>query len=141
MIRRASSRPASSVTSGAVLQALKQTLPEVRSGRWREAVLSAFLFRSRQGGAPRDFVALVNGFRYEPDAYATYKSDGGLSFFEIEIYNPMTDEKLEAYGKLVTDLHWHGIALEVYTINRYGHMNQVDLLPHYVRWLEAQSRC
>jgi len=141
MNRSPSSRPRSAVTSEVVLLALKDTFPEVRAGRWREAVIASFLFRSRQGGAPRDFVRMVETFRFEPDAFAIYKGEGALSFFEIEIYNPMTDEKLEAYGKLVTDLHFYGIALEVYTINRYGHMNQVDLLHHYARWLDAQPEC
>jgi hypothetical protein len=86
---------------------------------------------------PREFVEHVRRFnKYIPDAFIIDKAEMLLHFFEIEVYNPMTNGKLEAYGWLTTDMAAHGIDFGVYVVNKYGHINRVDLLPHYVRALQ-----
>lgn len=74
---------------------------------------------------------MLTAFRFEPDAYALDVKAGFLHFFEIEVYNPMTTAKLKAYGRLMMNLNYYGIEFAVLVVNKYGHINTVDLLPYY----------
>lgn len=119
------------------MKALQAQYPEVRRGRWRPHVLATFLMRSRRDGMPRAFSEMVRDFRMEPDAYVVNSDEGFVHFFEVEVFNPMEDRKLDAYAKLQIDFAAFGVDFQVLVVNKYGHINTVDLLPYYARWLQA----
>ena len=124
------------ILSSHVLDWLREAVPHLRTGRWREAAVRELTWGVRRLGPPRDFAALIRGFRaFEPDAYVVDRAERDLHFFEIEVYNPMAHDKLLAYGKMQTDMAYYGIDFGVYVVNKYGHINRVDLLPYYAEWL------
>lgn len=121
-----------------ILLALQASIPTVRTGRWREAAVAELTLGTRRHGLPRDFVETVRAFKkFIPDAYLIDKEERCLHFFEIEIFNPMREAKLDAYGWFATDMAGFGIDFGVYTVNKYGHINRVDLLPYYIRAIRA----
>lgn len=127
------------ILSGAILAALLKQHPEVRpAAGWRDAAAAALTLGARRHGLPRDFVSTVRAFRrFVPDAYALDRTARELHFFEIEVYNPMTSAKLQAYGRLQTDMAAFGVDFQVLVVNKYGHVNRVDLLPYYAASLRA----
>lgn len=125
------------IQSSHILAALRAHAPGLQVGKWRAAARDAFLMASRRGGSPRGFADTIARVRMEPDAFVIDKAARSLHFFEIEVYNPMTRAKLQTYARLVTDLDSFEIEFAVYVVNKYGHINPVDLLPHYVEWLNA----
>ena len=123
-----------------VLASLRESIPTLRTGRWRDAAVRELTLGVRRLGSPREFVALVREFRaFEPDAYIVDRAERDLHFFEIEVYNPMAHDKLLAYGKMQTDMAYYGIDFGVYVANKYGHINRVDLLPYYAQWLRENA--
>lgn len=124
-------KPRGEILSGTVLAALQDTYQDVRTGAWRQAVWDAFRFHSRHEGAPADFLEILRRLRLEPDAYAISKDEHWLHFFEIEVYNPMTNHKLEMYGKLALEMDYYRIEFGVLVVNKYGHINEVETPPYF----------
>jgi hypothetical protein len=122
--------PRGEILSQSVVERLGRAIPDLRTARWRDAALKELTYGVRHLGSPRDFASLVREFaQFVPDAYRIDRDARCLHFFEIEVYNPMRHAKLHAYGKLQTDMAYYGIDFGVYVVNKYGHINRVDLLP------------
>lgn len=117
-----------------VLQLLLQTYPNLRRGQWRQEVMQAF-DDSDQAAIIRE---CVEGMRYEPDAYAIEQELGELVFFEVEVTSTLKRAKLQAYGAFAMELAGI-VTFGVLTVNKHGHINTIDLLPHYAAWLEENK--
>lgn len=117
--------------------------PELQRGRWREAVVRAFADNDGDIGMPGELRSMVGALRLEPDAFEIIAEPRELVFFEVEVYNPMSDDKLRSFAKLAIDLDSHGVAFSVQVVNKHGHINEVDLRWHYAGLLrrdrEARS--
>lgn len=133
-------QPSGELLSGPILQALMDKHPEIQKGRWRRAVWTAFRWRSRFGGSPREFMEGLTAIRMEPDAYVINLAEPSLIFFEVEIYNPMRDAKMLQWGRLALDLDYFGIAFSVLVVNKYGHVNEVPVYEHYAQRVEQSKR-
>lgn len=127
------------MTSRPVIEALVATIAGARTRAWKEATWKAFKFHSRLQGSPRAYLTLLRHFTFVPDAYVVGVQDHRLDFFEVEIYNPMTTAKLQAYAVLAINLAYYDIDFSVFVVNKYGHINEVDLLPHYRDWLKKRT--
>ncbi len=132
-------RPSGETLSAPILSALQTQYPEVKTGGWRRAVRAALSEHLHREGIPQDFNEMVEAFRFEPDAYVVNAEEAFVHFFEVEVYNPMTAEKLRSYGRLMIDMEFHGIEFAVLVVNKYGHINTVDLLPYYAESLRAAA--
>lgn len=117
-----------------VLQLLLQTYPNLKRGQWRQEVMQAF------GGLEGADIlrGCVEGLRYEPDAYAIEKELGELVFFEVEVTSTLKLEKLQDYAAFAIELAGI-VTFAVMTVNKHGHINEIDLLPHYQSWLEEHK--
>lgn len=129
-------QPSGETLSGPILRALQDTYPEVKTGRWRRAVFRALRWHARRSGSPRDFMEMLTAVRMLPDAYAIDVAAKSVTFFEVEVYNPMRDAKMMAYGRLALDLDYYGIAFAVLVVNKYGHINEVPVYRHYAERVE-----
>lgn len=114
------------VTSGQILAALQETHSEVQTKHWKNAAWKALRWRSRES-YPEEFIALLRGFRYIPDAYAVSSENRSIDFFEIEVTHPLPKHKLDAYVDLWMDFDYYRIEFTVYVVNRYGHITPLDL--------------
>lgn len=117
-----------------ILQLLIQTYPNLKRGQWRKEVVEAF-------GDTEESDLLqecVRGLRYEPDAYAIEKELGELVFFEVEVTSLLKRDKLQAYAAFAMELAGI-VTFGVMTVNKHGHINHIDLLPHYAAWLEENK--
>jgi hypothetical protein len=123
-----------------ILLALCNTYPEVQRQGWRLATITAFAALDDVQACDGDFEALVRELRYVPDGYVIGPSE--LHFFEVEVHSPMSAAKLRAYGHFAIGCAFYGISFAVFSVNQHGHINEVDLLPHYAEWLEeARTPC
>jgi len=84
-----------------------------------------------------DFREMVSAIKRRPDAFAIYPDERRVDFFEVEVTHRMGEAKLYDYAKLVTDMDYYGVELNVYVVNQYGHVNRLDLFPYYIDSLGA----
>lgn len=68
----------------------------------------------------------LSDFRRVPDAFVV--RDGDIDVFEVECTHPLPRETLADWCRLWSALDFHGIELALYVVNRYGHINQVNLM-------------
>ena len=116
-----------------VLAALLMTYPALQTKNWRAAVAAAF-----QDEDP-DFLDMIGRQWIIPDAFAIHKELREIVLFEVEVHSPMSGDKLRSLGKLAIDCAYYGIQIAVMVVNKHGHVNPVDLLPHYRDWLARIS--
>lgn len=123
-----------------VLAILCRTYPEIKRLKWRAEVLEQMQpLAEPNEDDPGEFYEMVMGLNLVPDAYAIHLDERELVFFEVEVTHPMKASKLQAYGKFAIDLAGLGIGFGVLAVNKHGHINEVDLLPHYASWLAEVS--
>lgn len=128
------SRPA---LQGELIESLIAQIPGVGTKRWADAACAAFLDAEEVIGAEEDFRAAIYDLKQMPDAYVIHKDTMELHFFEVEVTHHMDLHKLEQYAKFLTDMDFYGISFGLFTVNQYGHINEVHLLPYYVSWLKG----
>jgi hypothetical protein len=116
------------------------TYPQLRTTRWRNAVEEAFREVAADVGIDEDFRPMLDGVPYIPDAYFCDVENNELHFFEVEISHLLSGEKLRAYGKFAIDLAAFGVNLALFTVNKHGHINAVDLVPAYGEYLLLASQ-
>ena len=116
-----------------VLSALLDSYPEVKTANWKTDALKEFS-QHEDSGPLSDVLSEMN---YLPDAFSIHKENDLLemTFFEVEIHSPMAGDKLRSYGKFAIDLGYYDVQFSLMTVNKYGHINEVDLLPYYADWL------
>ncbi len=118
-----------------VLEALTTTYPEIQRLDWKSTTFEAFI-----GDEDEDEIfGLLEAIKFIPDGYVVDPKERELYFFEVEIHSPMSGEKLRTYGKMAIDLAYYDINFVVMTINKYGHIQAVDLLPYYADWLQRDA--
>jgi hypothetical protein len=124
-----------------VLQALCLQYPEIKRQRWRKTVCEV-MQPIVDGAEDEDgeFEEMVMGLSLVPDGYAIHLDEQELLFFEVEVHSPMSTRKLRSYGNFMIDLAGLGIGFAVLTVNKHGHINEVDLMPHYASWLAEVSQ-
>jgi hypothetical protein len=128
------------VKQEAVLHALCLQYPEIKRLRWRQAVLETMqALAEPEEDEPGEFMEFVMGLNLVPDGYAIHLDERELLFFEVEVHSPMSGKKLQSYGKFAIDLAGLGIGFGVLSVNKHGHINEVDLMPHYASWLAEVS--
>ena len=66
-----------------------------------------------------------------PDAFRIELESRSLDVFEVELSSRLTTEKLNRYAELQVEFDFHEIVFRVFTVNRYGHINQIDLREYY----------
>ena len=117
-----------------ILQLLLQTYPNLKPGQWRKEFMQAF------GDLEESDILreCVERMRYEPDAYAVEKELGELVFFEVEVTSLLKRAKLQSYAAFAMELAGI-VTFGVMTVNKHGHINHIDLLPHYAAWLEENK--
>lgn len=120
----------------AALDAFLEDNPDARTQRWRNAVKRSFAALEDVAAFQDDFHGMLDKIRFVPDAYIINTAENYLHFIEVEVFSPMSPRKLQHYGKMAIDLNFYGIDFGVYTINQHGHIEAVDLLPHYVAWIK-----
>ena len=109
--------------------------PEVQRLRWKQSVLEAYRPLIAEDYEPDEFASYVRELNLVPDAYAMHTHLRELVFFEVEVYSPLSASKLKQYAKFMIDLAGFEIGFAVMVINRHGHINELDLMPHYASWL------
>jgi hypothetical protein len=117
-----------------ILQLLLRTYPNLKRDRWRKATMEAF------GDLEESDILseCIQRLRYEPDAYAVEKDLRELVFFEVEVTSLLKRAKLQAYAAFAMELAGI-VTFGVLTVNKHGHINTIDLLPHYAAWLEENK--
>lgn len=121
-----------------VVDTLLASIPGTRTRGWREAVLTELPCTEDEDS--EDFRAVVLALTLIPDAYLINKDERELHFFEVEVTSPMSLAKLQAYAVFLTVMDYYRVEFAVFTVNQHGHINQVDLLPHYWDWLKRQQQ-
>jgi hypothetical protein len=126
----------SDVKQAHVLQALLDTYPEIKTKNWKTETIAEFCNHEDIA----DIQALVDRVDLIPDGFAIHhdEDEESLIFFEVEIHSPMSGDKLRTYGKMAIDFGYYDIGFNVMTVNKYGNVNKVDLLPYYVDWLKKE---
>ena len=115
-----------------ILSALIQTYPEIKTSNWKASALKSFANREDA----ESVASVINDVDLLPDGFVIDDDEDGLLFFEVEVHSPMSGDKLRKYGKLAIDLACYEINFSLLTVNKYGHINKVDLLPYYADWLK-----
>lgn len=111
------------LTSNATLvSALKAERPEPQTRSFVRALREAF---PEVGGD--EPVA----FNRVPDGYVIRKESREVDLFEAEATHPLSKRATEDICRLWFDLDGASIRLSLYIVNRFGHVNQVDLEPWY----------
>ena len=118
-----------------ILDGLMGHISGLQTKRWRERTIEAFEEAEDDG----DFRDACESMGLLPDAFVIYKDTRELHFFEIEVTHIMSADKLQAYARFVTIMDFYEVEFGVFTVNQYGHIWQVALLPYYVDWLIAEQ--
>ena len=119
-----------------VIALLVKTYPNVRTLRWRDETFDAFKDSEEVEHVRDDFRSCLNDMKLIPDAFAADSEAMRLDFFEVEITSPMSRTKMQTYAEFLTVLDYYGIAFSVFTINQHGHINEVELIHHYVNLMK-----
>ena len=117
-----------------VLLALIVQYPEIQTAEWKNRVVEFMTPSDEEFDEPGRFAEIVRELPLIPDGFVM-NSPKELIFFEVEITSPMSESKLHQYGKFAIDIANFDIGFSVLVVNKYGHINEVDLLPHYAAWL------
>jgi hypothetical protein len=120
-----------------VLALLLESIPKSETLRWRDRVAQTFVGSPELESLDDDFWDCLRGVPCIPDAYVLNKDEQRIDFFEVELTSLMSDTKLQAYGRFMAELDYYGLNFSLFTVNQHGHINEVDLRPHYVAWLKA----
>lgn len=121
-----------------ILEQFMASCPQVSRLRWKQTVLARLAEFDIDECEREDAAHELAKFTFIPDAFAVYPETNEIHFFEVEITSLMPKSKLQAYAKLVTDMHSNGIELALFTLNQHAHLNHVYLLPHYLEWVLSQ---
>lgn len=125
-----------SVKQAHVLDALVAAYPNLIRKGWRTKILEQLPPIDSSDFDEEEFAEFVREFSLEPDAVAIEADLRELIFFEVEVHNLMSDQKLKRYGKLAVDLISFDITFGLMTVNKHGHINEINVLPHYAAWLK-----
>lgn len=128
-----------SIKQAHVLDSLLLAYPNLLRKGWRAQILHLLPPTDEADGDAEEFAEFVSGFDLEPDAVAIEPELRELIFFEIEVHNLMSDHKLKRYGKLAIDLGAFDIKFGLMTVNKHGHINEINVLPHYAAWLKEAA--
>ncbi|MGJ7497511.1 hypothetical protein ACSFA8_20885 [Variovorax sp. RT4R15] len=123
-----------------VLDALIATYPHLLRKGWRKQIALSIPPTEDSDGDAEEFAAFISDLELEPDAVALEPELREVIFFEVEVHNLMSDAKLQRYGKLAIDFLAFEIHFGVMTVNKHGHINEIDMLPHYGAWLKEVQR-
>lgn len=122
-----------------VLDALVATYPNLLRKGWRKQIVLSLPPTEDSDGDSDEFASFISDFELEPDAVALEPELREVIFFEVEVHHLMSDAKLKRYGKLAIDFLAYEIHFGLMTVNKHGHINEIDLLPHYGEWLKEVS--
>lgn len=117
-----------------ILRILTDTYPEIRRSSWRHCAIEAFA--DLEGGD--NIREAIQAVRYEPDAFVIDKKARELLFFEVEVYSVLKKPKLQTYAAFSMELAGY-VTFALLTVNKHGHINTIDLLPHYADWLKENA--
>jgi hypothetical protein len=123
-----------------VLDSLLIAYPNLLRKGWRQQIRLALPPLNDADGDAEEFNEFLDGFTLEPDAVAIDTDVRELIFFEVEVHSLMSDAKLKLYGKFAIDLIAFDIVFGLMTVNKHGHINAIDVLPHYVQWIKEVSK-
>lgn len=122
-----------------MMKLLIEQTPGIQTKRWRQTVVQAFAGADCLDGDEDDFHDAVYSLRQLPDAFVVNRDQQFVHFFEVEITSPMSRAKLHSYAQMVAVFDYYHIEFAVFSVNQYGHINLVDLLPYYAQWLKSQQ--
>jgi hypothetical protein len=128
------------VLQAEVLAWLVASIPGIQTLGWREKVHAAFADTEDVEHVEDDFRVALRDFRYLPDAFVIDREEMRLDLFEVEVTSLLTRTKLQAYSEFVTIMDYYGIELSLFSVNQHGHVNQVDLMSHYVDVLRQMKQ-
>ena len=69
------------------------------------------------------------------DGYVIDWNERRIDVFEVEDTHRITDKKLAQYAMLAVSLEEYEIMMELFVVNRYGHINKIELMPYYLKHL------
>lgn len=121
----------------AVLAALMTQYPQIARKAWRVNVIKRLPEFVIDPEEAEDIGEIIREFTYLPDAFACYPQDQQIDFFEAEVTSMMKPAKLQAYARMMVELDFYEINMQLLTINQHRHMHPVDLWPHYIDWLKS----
>lgn len=113
------------ISNAALVAALREQHPEIQTRRFLLALRQAF--PDVAGDEPINFNRV-------PDGYVIRKDAREVDIFEAEATHPLGDHAIRDICRLWFDLDSEGIALSLFVVSHFGHINQVDLQAwHYRR--------
>lgn len=74
-----------------------------------------------------------------PDGIVIDAEDRRIDLFEAEVTHPIPRSAMWAICDLWVACDNAGIALNLFVVNRYGHVNQMDIAPWYLALLQERT--
>lgn len=118
-----------------VLDALVKTYPNIQRHGWRSKIMEAFAGHAEA----HEMQISLERVRYEPDAFAIDMEHSEVVLFEVEVRSVLKRQKMQAYAALMIELAG-AIKVVLLTVNQHGHINAIDLMPHYADWLQENTK-
>jgi hypothetical protein len=109
-------------TNQQMVAALREEHPELRTG--------GKLIRDLEASFPEALDDL-RWFTRIPDAYAIRQDDREVDVFEVEVTHPIPLSTVRDLTRLWFDLDSMSVKMTCYVVNRYGHINVLDLRSWY----------
>ena len=109
-------------TNAQMVAALRNEHPEIQTG--------GKLIANLEGAFP-GVCDDLRWFRRIPDAYAIRVEEREVDIFEVEVTHPIPLSTVKDLAGLWFDLDSLDIEMACYVINRYGHINRLDLCAWY----------
>lgn len=114
-----------------LIDLLIATYPSIREKEFSKAVKK---FTSNEFGSGICDIKIV------PDAFAIYQEIQEIDIFEIEVTHSLPINKLEEYGQRMIEFECYGYQMNLFIVNKHGHINQVcpdELFVHYCNLLRG----
>jgi hypothetical protein len=103
---------------------LREHYPELQEGRFVPALAAAF----------EEFDS--DWFTRMPDAFAIRVPQREVDVIEVEITHPIPHDTMRDLGRLWFELDAIDVLMRLFVMNRYGHINEIDL---QAWWYELRS--
>ena len=113
----------------AVLEALCAQYPQIRRAGFMKALRGAF---------PSIVEAELDDFARVPDGFVVRAEDDEVDVFEVEITHPLDDRSMRDFAFFWAALDSLEVGMRLHVVNRYGHINEVDLAAYYYHAIKAE---
>ena len=101
---------------------LKESNPNIRTHLCKQAIRKAVILRWS------NFVKeALEAFRFVPDAYEIDQEEFIITIYEVEISNPISDDKMHTYWQLLHFIEDEDWSLKLIRVDRFGNHTEINI--------------